>query len=255
MAKQKLGQNFLHDRNIAGRIAKLVTGQKELIVEIGPGKGIMTEILAGSSSEKIIAVEKDPVLYENLKLKNLNGLEILNGDILETEPAELSGGRKITLIGNIPYYISKEIIDWIIKGNKIIEKGALMVQKEFFQKITSEPGTKIYNAQSVMFRTLFEIGKEFDVGPGAFSPPPKVTSTVFTFTKRGQVPFPGDLESYYRFLKTAFSHRRKTLINNMGKDYDKTIISEFLESNTLPLNIRAEDTGRGIFFNLYRNLH
>lgn len=165
MAKQKLGQNFLHDRNIARRIANLVSGTKRIIVEIGPGKGIMTEILSVSAeSERIIAVEKDTALYETLSTRELEKVDLLNRDILELDPSDLSGGSNITLLGNIPYYISKEIIDWIINGNRFIEEGVLMVQKEFFQKITAEPGTKICNAQSVMFSTLFSSKKSLKSG-------------------------------------------------------------------------------------------
>jgi len=262
MTKQKLGQNFLHDRNIAGRISNLVSGTKGIIIEIGPGKGIMTEILSASTEpERVIAVEMDTLLYENLLSRELSKVEFLNEDILKLIPSDLSGGNEITLLGNIPYYISKEIIDWIINGYRFIAKGALMVQKEFFQKISSEPGTKIYNAQSVMFGTLFQIKKEFEVRPGAFSPPPKVTSTVFTFTKPvlrsfgeaegGQVLSEENLMDFYRFLKTAFSHRRKTLLNNIGNDYNKDKIRKFLNGNNLPENIRAEDMTHGNFIKVY----
>ncbi|MEN8222394.1 MAG: 16S rRNA (adenine(1518)-N(6)/adenine(1519)-N(6))-dimethyltransferase RsmA [Acidobacteriota bacterium] len=251
MAKQKLGQNFLHDKNIAGRIAGLVSGTKKIILEIGPGKGIITEILSVSAeAERIIAVEKDTGLYDNLVSRELSKVELLNGDILKIDPSDLSGESKITLIGNIPYYISKEIIDWIINGNKFIEEGVMMVQKEFFQKISAEPGTKIYNAQTIMFGTLFDIKKEFEVRPGAFSPPPKVTSTVFSF-KRGQTPFGGEITGLYKMLKTAFLHRRKTLINNLGKHYDKVLIKQFLETDNLPENIRAEDMTPDNFIKLY----
>ena len=255
MAKQKLGQNFLHDKNIAGRISNLVSDTKGIIIEIGPGKGIMTEILSASTEpEKIIAIEKDTRLYEYLLSRELSKVELMNGDILELDLSDLSGGEEITLIGNIPYYISKEIIDWIISGHSIIAEGVLMIQKEFFQKINAGPGTKIYNAQSVMFSTLFSSKKEFEVRPGAFTPPPKVTSTVFTFSKRGQVPIPGDISNFYKFLKTAFSHRRKTAKNNLGKSYNKDNIKNFLNENNLPENIRAEDMTPGNFRRLYSAL-
>ena len=255
MAKQKLGQNFLQNKNTAFRIAELVTGSGRLIVEIGPGKGIITSILAESRTEKIIAVEKDPVLYKKLEGRGLDGLTVFNRDILETDPAELSEGKNITLLGNIPYYISKEIIDWIINGNRIIEKGALMVQKEFFQKITSKPGTKMYNAQSVMFGILFSSKKMFEVQPGAFSPPPKVTSVVFTFSKRGQVPFGERISGFYSFLKNSFSHRRKTLINNLSSDHHKDHVSAYLKENNLPDNMRAEEMTPKNFIQLFQSLN
>ena len=102
-----------------------------------------------------------------------------------------------------------------------------------------------------MFGTLFKSKKMFEVKPGAFSPPPKVTSVVFTFTKRGQVPLAESIPGFYTFLKTSFLHRRKTLINNLIKDYSKDKIKEFLNKNSLHENIRAEDMTSENFRELY----
>lgn len=266
MAKQKLGQHFLYDKKIAEKIISTIHSSEEAIIEIGPGKGIMTELLAGQGGERpIIAIEKDKELYNNLlSSENLKGVEILNKDILKFNIGEVSESKNITILGNIPYYISKEIIDWIISENEFISSGTLLVQKEFFLKVTSSPGIKTYNAQSVIFGLIFNSKKVFDVKPGSFSPPPKVTSVVFTFTKpvlrspggaeRGQTPFGGEIAGLYKMLKTAFLHRRKTLINNLGKDYNKEKISKFLESKSLPPDIRAEDISREDLMDLYLSL-
>ncbi|MCK4888366.1 MAG: ribosomal RNA small subunit methyltransferase A [Candidatus Aminicenantes bacterium] len=254
MTKQKLGQNFLHDRRIAARIADTVLQTNNTILEIGPGKGIMTGILAESPGERrIVAIEKDEELY-NILLSNegLSGVELLNKDILKLNIGEISEERSITILSNIPYYISKEILNWIINGNKFITNGTLMVQKEFFLKITSSPGLKIYNAQSVIFGLLFDSNKLFEVKPGSFSPPPKVTSIVFSFKRSG--PGPNDIPGLYSMLKTAFIHRRKTLINNLGKVYDKNTIKKFLETKSLPSDIRAEDMTREDLRELYYSL-
>lgn len=256
MAKQKLGQNFLHDRRIAARIAGTVLQSNNTILEIGPGKGIMTGILADSPGERrIIAIEKDEELFNNLlSSENLTKVKILNKDILKLDIGKISEERSLTILSNIPYYISKDILDWIINGHRDIENGTLMVQKEFFLKITSSPGTKIYNAQSVIFGLLFDNNKLFEVKPGAFSPPPKVTSIVFTFKRCESRPGPDDIPGLYKMLKTAFIHRRKTLINNLGKVYDKNPIRKFLETKTLPSDIRTEDMTREDLRELYYSL-
>jgi len=252
MAKQKLGQNFLHDRRIAARIANIVLQTNNTILEIGPGKGIITGILAEAPGKiRIIAVEKDEELYNNLSNAALSGVELVNQDILKLNIAEISEGRSLTILGNIPYYISKEILDWIIYGNKLISNGTLMVQKEFFHKVTSSPGSKIYNAQSVIFGLVFDSINLFKVKPGAFSPPPKVTSTVFSFKKSESGPGPDDIPGLYTMLKTAFIHRRKTLTNNLGKAYDKNTLKKFLETKSLPSDIRAEDMIREDLRELY----
>ncbi|MCK5222417.1 MAG: hypothetical protein KAR14_12605, partial [Candidatus Aminicenantes bacterium] len=167
MTKQKLGQHFLYDKKIGEKIVNSIHDLKDTIIEIGPGRGIMTGILTGQAGERrIIAVEKDETLYNNLLTnEDLKGVELLNKDILKLNIAEISEGRSITVLGNIPYYISKEIIDWIIRGNEFINSGTLLVQKEFFLKITSTPGSKIYNAQSVIFGLLFDSNKLFEVKP------------------------------------------------------------------------------------------
>ncbi len=256
MARQKMGQNFLQDRRIATRIANTVLGGNEIILEIGPGKGIMTGILAETPGERrVIAIEKDEELYNNLlTTEPLSGVEILNRDILKFKIEEISGKEKVTILGNIPYNISKEILDWIIKENRFVVSGTLMVQREFFLKITSLHGSKIYNAQSVMFGLLFDNNKLFDVKPGAFSPPPKVNSTVFSFSRRGSMQIPDDVPGLYNMLKTAFVHRRKTLTNNLGRIYKKDRIIDFLHDKNLPKNIRAEDMTREDLKELYPSL-
>ncbi len=281
MTKQKLGQHFLYDKKIGEKIVNSINDSKDTIIEIGPGRGIMTNILTGQAGERrIIAVEKDETLYNNLLTnENLKGVELLNKDILKLNIAEVSEGRSITILGNIPYYISKEIIDWIMRGSEFINSGTLLVQKEFFLKITSTPGSKIYNAQSVIFGLLFDSSKLFEVKPGSFSPPPKVTSVVFSFSQRGQALFStdpplipleeggklftslskgggeaGGIARLYTMLKTAFIHRRKTLINNLGKGYDKNTIKKFLETKSLPSDIRAEDMTREDLRELYLSL-
>lgn len=257
MGRQKLGQHFLYDKRIADKIVSSIPPGRNPLIEIGPGRGIMTGILAGQAKERrVIAIEKDEGLYKSLLVnEKLKGVEILNGDILRFNIREVSEDKNITILGNIPYYISKEIVDWIISGNEFISGGTLLVQREFFLKISSPPGSKIYNAQSVIFGLIFDSNKLFDVKPGSFSPPPKVTSTVFSFSKGDSGPKQKDIPGLYNMLKTAFLHRRKTLMNNLGKTYNKDAIRKFLESKSLSPDVRAEDMTRKDLRDLYLSLH
>jgi len=187
MTRQKLGQHFLKDRKKAEKIAHRLLRNPGPVLEIGPGAGALTDILDREGEGRhIVSVEKDPALIPPLEAKGYSNVNIVSADILETDPAALFDTVPVNLLGNIPYMISKEITDWIIGNGSVFSLGVLMVQKEFFLKITSVPGSKLYNAQSVMFNTLFETKKLFDVPPGSFSPPPAVTSTVFIFRKREQ---------------------------------------------------------------------
>ncbi len=251
MAKRKLGQHFLLDKAIASRIANTVLDSDKTILEIGPGKGMITKLLASFPKRRIVAIEKDETLYKELSLSGMIGVELINYDILKIDLERISDGEEVTILGNIPYYISKEIIDWIIYGQKFINDGTLLVQKEFFLKITSDPGSKFYNAQSVIFGILFNHNKLFEVKPGSFSPPPKVISTVFSFKKSNTYLSPDYINSFYDMLKTSFCHRRKTLVNNLGKIHDKNIIKEFLIKNDLLPDIRAEDMTRENLRELY----
>ncbi len=251
MAKQKLGQHFLINKNIILKIADSIPVSDLPVIEIGPGRGALTRIVSEVKKRKLIAIEKDPLLYEQLKRVGLQGVELLNKSILDIDIKNISEGGNVSLLGNLPYYISKEIIDWTIKNSSYIENGVLMVQKEFFDKINSSPRTKLYNAQSIIFRHIFDVKKLFDVKPGSFVPPPKVTSTVLSFERTDPISEQKEVLELYSMLKTAFLHRRKTLINNLEKDYSKDNIKKFLETKTLPPNIRAEDMTRENLKELY----
>ncbi|MEN8152489.1 MAG: 16S rRNA (adenine(1518)-N(6)/adenine(1519)-N(6))-dimethyltransferase RsmA [Acidobacteriota bacterium] len=257
MGRQKLGQHFLVNRHIAQKIVKPLFSHNGNIFEIGPGKGILTELIVELKPGKhFIAVEKDPALYENLKRTLSNKVEFINSDILDIDPGQLFNKGQTYLVSNVPYNISKELIDWILTFNKYFPQGVLMVQKEFYLKMISEPASKEYNPRSILFNMIYNIKKIIEVKPGSFSPPPKVNSTVFIFEAKKDKMITGKIsEDFYSFLKIIFHNRRKTLSNNLARSYSPEKIRSLLQSQNIPLNIRGEQLAGDILYNLFLHLN
>ncbi len=245
-----IGQNFLVNRNVAEKIVKRFLPVEGNILEIGPGKGILTDLLLkycqDDKKNKITAVELDVSLYYKLKDKfagNAEIIQILNRDILKVDLSRIfpCEDEKVNVIGNVPYYISKELMDWTIAFHRNIRKGMFMMQKEFVDKLASSPGSKDYNAQSVMFNGLFRLEKCFDVQPGSFSPQPRIKSTVFLF-EPGVLEWVDkiDIHEFYRFLHICFLNRRKTLLNNLSALPGAERFGESFEKHGINPKARAE---------------
>lgn len=258
MKQAKLGQNFLVNRRVAEKMVKNFLPVNGPILEIGPGKGIMTQVLiTHCRNNRIVAIELDKSLCSRLREKIIEreSVEILNRDILKTDLHRFFPGadETVNVIGNVPYYISKELTDWVIHHWKKIKKGMFMMQKEFVEKLTSGPGSKSYNAQSVFFNGVFRVKKMFDVQPGSFSPPPRVKSTVFLFERVSSV-FDAEIDAadFYGFLRRCFRNRRKTLFNNLAVLFNTVKLSEIFESLGLDRKVRAEQLKLEDFLTVYR---
>jgi 16S rRNA (adenine1518-N6/adenine1519-N6)-dimethyltransferase len=257
MKRTALGQHFLVNRRAAEKIVRCFLPVKGNILEIGPGKGILTGLLLELCRDnKVIAVELDGGLAEGLREQygECEHLEILNRDILTVDLSRLFPGEEglVNVISNVPYYISRELVNWVIRHRGRVGKGVFMVQKEFADKLASGPGSKDYNAQGVLFNGLFLLEKRFDVRPGSFAPPPKVKSTVFSFTRRVPVMDEGvDIDGFYGFLRRCFGKRRKTLINNLGPSVDARKLSRILEERGLDAAVRAERLGLEDFLAIF----
>lgn len=256
MGRQKLGQHFLVNREVAKKIVENIFPYSGNILEIGPGKGVLTELIAEAKPEKrFIAVEKDRKLYEYLKKKLPKDVELINNDILKLKAGKIFNEEQADLVSNVPYNISREFIDWIIARNTYFPRGILMMQKEFYLKMVSSPDSKGYNPQSIIFNMLYSIKKVIEVKPGSFSPPPKVNSTVFYFEKKKEGKLTEMIrENFYIFLKTVFHNRRKTLSNNLGRFYSSGKIRELLFSENIPYNIRGEQLEGYTLFDLFVRL-
>lgn len=253
-----IGQNFLVNQNVAEKIVKKFLPVEGKILEIGPGKGILTDLLVKYRQDnKITAIELDEALYYKLRDKYTENFEVLNRDILKIDLNRLfpDTEEKIHIIGNVPYYISKDLIDWVIQHVKRIKKGIFMMQKEFVDKMFSSTDSKDYNAQSVLFNGLFYLEKQFDVQPGSFSPQPKVKSTVFSFeTLAENLGENIDSQEFYQFLQRCFANRRKTLLNNLSDLDGHERLWDAFEYHNINPKIRAEQLTLPDFLEIYSHL-
>jgi 16S rRNA (adenine1518-N6/adenine1519-N6)-dimethyltransferase len=221
-AKKSLGQNFLIDNQVLSRIVSVVAPTAEdLILEVGPGRGALTRLLAASGAQ-FLAIEWDRDLLPLLaaEFAASPNVEIGHGDILRVDLRQLldsrGAGKKWKVAANLPYNISSQVLFMFLELSGLFEKLVLMLQKEVGDRLVAPAGCKDYGALTVLLRLHFDIHREFIVKPGAFKPSPKVDSAVLSFTPlkqpRAEV---GDEDFFRRLVKGAFNQRRKTLLNSL----------------------------------------
>ncbi len=249
----RLGQNFLRDKNIARKIVGLLEARPAPLLEIGAGKGILSEMLLERfPGRHITLAEIDPLLVSELERRFAGRVQIVSGDVLQIDPGKLFPRTRITVIGNLPYHISKPLADWFIRQHERINEAVLMLQKDFVDKLLAPSGGKKYNAQSILFQLLFRARRCFDVQAGAFAPQPKIVSTVIA-ARRLDLPLRG-VEEFYEFLKRCFAGRRKTLWNNLAPHYDKEILTALAASSGLSNQARAEQLPAQTFLMLFERI-
>ena len=204
--KQKmLGQNFLIDSNISKRIvdsAEISEGEK--VLEIGPGRGALTELL--SSKGNLIAIEKDKWLAVVLKQKFKENVEIIEGDILKWNVPPID-----VIVANLPYSISSPILFRLF--NYEWTRAVLMFQEEFANRLVAKPGSKIYGRLSVMANHFVDTKKLFKVSKTAFQPQPKIHSQVVKLVRREPDYTLDDFDTFEKVVKSIFTHRRKKIRN------------------------------------------
>lgn len=221
--KKSLGQHFLTDLSIAQRIADTIQTENlpeqakkwgELpVVEVGPGMGVLSEFLM-KNGRTVKAVELDMEAVEFLR-KVFPGLDVVEGDFLKMDLNKLFAGD-FALIGNYPYNISSQIFFKVLDYKEKIPVVAGMLQKEVAQRICSAPGSKVYGILSVFLQAWYDCEYLFDVAPGVFNPPPKVTSGVIRLTRNSREALGCDEKKFRTVVKTAFGQRRKTLRNSLA---------------------------------------
>ncbi|MDX2128780.1 MAG: 16S rRNA (adenine(1518)-N(6)/adenine(1519)-N(6))-dimethyltransferase RsmA [Chloroherpetonaceae bacterium] len=255
--KKHLGQNFLEDKNILKKIADSVNlHSSESVIEIGPGKGALTEFLI-QRTNRLKAIEVDNSLFEGLQKKFLNA-EFILGDFLEIELESFYKGEKLVVVGNIPYYITTPIIFKLLENWRFIDRAVLMIQDEVAKRLKAEPETKDYGILAVQLQSFSEVSYLFQVGRKAFFPAPNVDSAVIELKfnphpaiKKGEV----DEKFYRNLIRNAFSMRRKTLLNNLKGKYDIDFFNESrMIDNKIDLSRRAETLTREEFILLSINL-
>lgn len=217
-AKKHLGQHFLTDKNIAARIVNglVSTDQYKQVLEVGPGMGILSDILLERTELETHLIDIDEESYHFLKDKYPQlGDRLINGDFLKLDLATVFPG-KFAVIGNFPYNISSQILFKILEHRDRVVEMVGMFQKEVAERCASKPGTKEYGILSVLIQAYYDIEYLFTVKPGTFNPPPKVNSGVIRLTRNNVEALPCDEKLFWRAVKGGFNQRRKTLRNALS---------------------------------------
>ncbi len=254
--KPKLGQNFLIDEGAARRIVDALGNISDrTVIEIGPGRGVLTHVLI-ARAKRVIGIELDRVLAAQLRMKYATrpNLEVLESDFVTAEFPSIVGRRPgplhdlrptqpetVDLIGNLPYYITSDIVLRILELHQKIERAVIMVQKEVADRISAEPGSRDYGLLSATTQLFARVDKLFTLPPTAFSPPPQVQSTVLRLTMAPRLEeLQVQEEPFISFLKRAFAQKRKTLLNNLRGQYEESAIRVALKAAGLRSDVRAE---------------
>jgi len=212
-AKKSLGQNFLIDKNIINKIVNFVELKNRNVLEIGPGTGNLTEEILRKNPKKILVVEKDNNLANLLKEKFKDKIKVINRDILKTNENSLYN-ETLTVLGNLPYNISTEILcKWILnlKEKTWFDYLILMFQKEVADRIISDFNTKSYGRLSIIANWRLDIKKVFNISPLSFKPKPKIDSTVLFFKPKKNFFLIKDSKNLEKITRIFFMHRRKMI--------------------------------------------
>ncbi len=249
--QKKYGQNFLIDPHVLDKIIGESGIEKEdMILEIGPGIGTMTQYLAEAARE-VVAIEIDKNLIPILEdtLSEYKNITVINQDVLKVDLRKLvmekNQGRPIKVVANLPYYITTPIIMELLESKLPIESITIMVQKEVAERMQQTPGSKEYGALSLAVQYYAKPEIVANVPPNCFMPRPKVGSAVIRLTlHQNPVIEVEDEEFMFRLIRASFNQRRKTLINGIGNapniNVGKEEVKAALEEMGLSENIRGE---------------
>ena len=264
--KPKLGQHFLASDEYAAQIVgALGEVSQNTVLEIGPGRGMLTSLLA-KRVRRLIAVELDRVLAAQLRLRfgMFSNVEVIEADILSIDFDSLFGPKPglrrpgiefrpepVKVIGNLPYFITSDILLRLFDYSKYFETVVVLVQREVADRIAAEPGTRDYGLLSATAQLYARVEKLFTLPPGAFSPPPKVHSTALRLTMAPRqrelgLDFDGSVldgslkDGFIDFLKLSFGQKRKTLWNNLKSNYPERHLRAALAQARVKPAARAE---------------
>ncbi len=249
--QKKFGQNFLVDTHVLEKII-LAAGltEDDMVLEIGPGIGTMTQYLAENAG-RVVAVEIDGNLIPILKetLREYDNVTVLNEDILKVDiralAEEYNGGKPIKVVANLPYYITTPIIMGLFESGVPIDNITVMVQKEVAERMQAGPGTKDYGALSLAVQYYAEPYIVANVPPNCFIPRPNVGSAVIRLTRHREMPVKvKDEKLLFALIRASFNQRRKTLQNGLNNSpelfFSKEEIAAAIEKLGLPPAVRGE---------------
>ena len=249
-AKKSLGQNFLIDDKVLKQIVNCVEIENKNVLEIGPGTGNLTKYILNKKPKKIIVIEKDNDLVNNLKDKFNENLNIINDDVLNIDESLLFKERAI-VFGNLPYNISTEILSkWIInlKNDFWFENLVLMFQKEVADRIISSYNNSNYGRLSILANWKLDIKKICDIKPESFSPKPKIDSSLLFFTPKQNFYKFKDPKNLEKITRIFFSQRRKMLKKPFNQLFNGD--QKILDSLKIDLNLRPQNLDFDTYYQL-----
>ena len=253
--KKSLGQHFIKDPNLHRKIVgKAEEIENFNIIEIGPGDGGLSKAILEKKPKKLLMIEKDDDLIpylQNIFHENENA-EIISGDGTLIDLKKIVE-QPIKIIANLPYNVATQmILNWLSYIN-FFTSITVLIQKEVAERFLAKVGENHYGRTAVLTNLVANVRKEFDVPPGAFTPPPKVNSTLITFTPIIQQNHNVNFNDFAKFTKIAFAQPRKTIYNNLRHNFQN--INEILEEINIENNRRAETISLDEFIALYKILY
>jgi 16S rRNA (adenine1518-N6/adenine1519-N6)-dimethyltransferase len=219
-AKKQLGQHFLQDVGIIERIVRAIDPKPgDRLVEIGPGQGALTlPLLQRHSALTVIELDRDLLAPLRAAGERVGALEVIHADVLKVDFTALADGRKLRLVGNLPYNISSPILFHALEHAAVVSDMHFMLQKEVVERMAAAPGGKVYGRLSVMLQAYCAVVALFEVPPAAFWPPPQVDSAVVRLQPRAPESIGiADRAVFAHVVRDAFGQRRKTLRNALSK--------------------------------------
>ena len=252
-AKKSLGQNFLIDKNIIKSIVNVGDVKKNnVILEVGPGTGNLTEYILKKNPKKIFVIEKDSNLVNLLNGKFNDKINILNKDVLKFDLNNISK-EKIIIFGNLPYNISTKILtQWITTPEKFkcYKKLILMFQKEVADRILAKTNSRNYGRLSIISNWRLNIKKEFNISPQCFFPKPKVDSTLLSFVPKKEFYYIKNPENLEKITRIFFNQRRKMIKNPLKQIFKNP--EKVAVNFKLNLNLRPQNLSPLTYFNITR---
>ncbi|MBT9330170.1 ribosomal RNA small subunit methyltransferase A [Acidipila sp. 4G-K13] len=257
--RSKLGQNFLVNLQACEAIAA-ASGDlsQRAVVEIGPGRGAITEILA-ARAQQLIAIELDTLLAAQLRQRFAaqTHVKIMEADVLDVDFGELQTDKaKLEVIGNLPYYITSDILLHLFRYSAVIHRAVIMVQREVAERVLATPGTSEYGVLSATAQMFAQVEKLMTLPPDAFSPPPEVHSTVIRLTMAPRFEeLKVDAEGFFAFLRAGFAQKRKMLAKNLRiAGLEAQTIATAFEKGCVSSTARAEELTLEQSAALYREI-